>query len=217
MGKAKINRGIYRVLSLGAGVQSTALSYLFQNKKLENPPDCAIFADTKNEPKAVYKQLKRLKKDITVFPIYIVTSKLINLALNPGKIPLFIKNKETGKIGMGWRQCTNDYKIKVVDRKIKELLKYPPRARMKHHIQLILGMSTDELQRLKEAKEAWKTLRYPLVDEVNYSRIDCLNYIDSLKLPAPPKSACVFCPYRSASGWKPVSYTHLTLPTICSV
>ena len=43
-----------RVLSLGAGVQSSTLAFLYQNGVLKPAPHFAIFADTQTEPKAVY-------------------------------------------------------------------------------------------------------------------------------------------------------------------
>ena len=41
-----------RVLSLGAGVQSTTLALLAAHEEIGPMPDCAIFADTGWEPKA---------------------------------------------------------------------------------------------------------------------------------------------------------------------
>lgn len=48
-----------RVLSLGAGVQSTTLFLMSLRGELP-PLDAAIFADTQWEPKAVYKHLNWL-------------------------------------------------------------------------------------------------------------------------------------------------------------
>lgn len=42
-----------RVLSLGAGVQSTTLAFMAAHGEIGPMPDCAIFADTHWEPKAV--------------------------------------------------------------------------------------------------------------------------------------------------------------------
>jgi hypothetical protein len=42
------------VLSLGAGVQSTTLALMAAHGEVGPMPDCAIFADTCWEPKAVY-------------------------------------------------------------------------------------------------------------------------------------------------------------------
>ena len=45
------------IISLGAGVQSSAMAIM--SAKGDFPPvDCAIFADTGYEPKAVYKYLE---------------------------------------------------------------------------------------------------------------------------------------------------------------
>ena len=56
------------VISLGAGVQSSTMALMAANGELPKP-DCAIFADTGNEPKAVYTYLDFLKK-ILPYPIY---------------------------------------------------------------------------------------------------------------------------------------------------
>ena len=49
------------VISLGAGVQSSTMALMAANGELPKP-DCAIFADTGYEPKAVYTYLDFLKK-----------------------------------------------------------------------------------------------------------------------------------------------------------
>ena len=49
-----------KIISLGAGVQSTTLALLAHHKEIE-PPDYAVFADTGWEPKAVYKHLDWLE------------------------------------------------------------------------------------------------------------------------------------------------------------
>lgn len=46
-----------RFISLGAGVQSTTMLLMSLNGDLERA-DCAIFADTQDEPKAVYDHLE---------------------------------------------------------------------------------------------------------------------------------------------------------------
>jgi len=54
-----VSRSI-RVLNLGAGVQSTMLFLMLVDGELE-PVDIAFFADTGDEPKAVYEHLEFLK------------------------------------------------------------------------------------------------------------------------------------------------------------
>lgn len=47
-----------RALSLGAGVQSTTMALMAAHGEIGPMPDCAIFADTGWEPRAVYDHLK---------------------------------------------------------------------------------------------------------------------------------------------------------------
>jgi 3'-phosphoadenosine 5'-phosphosulfate sulfotransferase (PAPS reductase)/FAD synthetase len=61
-----------RVLSLGAGVQSTTLALMAARGEIE-APDCAIFADTGWEPRAVYEHLDRLE-DALPYPVYRVSA-----------------------------------------------------------------------------------------------------------------------------------------------
>ena len=49
------------VISLGAGVQSSTMAIMAAKGDFPSV-DCAIFADTGYEPKAVYKYLEFLKK-----------------------------------------------------------------------------------------------------------------------------------------------------------
>jgi 3'-phosphoadenosine 5'-phosphosulfate sulfotransferase (PAPS reductase)/FAD synthetase len=59
-----------RVLSLGAGVQSTTLALMIEKGEIPMV-DAAIFADTGAEPKEVYTHLEWLKKQLS-YPVHIV-------------------------------------------------------------------------------------------------------------------------------------------------
>ena len=52
-----------RVLSLGAGVQSSTLALMIHKGEIPMV-DCAIFADTQAEPPKVYDWLKFIKKTV---------------------------------------------------------------------------------------------------------------------------------------------------------
>lgn len=63
-----------RILSLGAGVQSTTLALMAAHGELEHMPDCAIFADTGWEPRAVYEHLEWLMSpNVLPFPVHITS------------------------------------------------------------------------------------------------------------------------------------------------
>jgi 3'-phosphoadenosine 5'-phosphosulfate sulfotransferase (PAPS reductase)/FAD synthetase len=101
-----------RVLSLGAGVQSTTVALLSASGVLPRL-DAAIFADTGWEPAAVYAHLDRLEREALIpagIPLYRVSvGNIRNDALNPehrfASMPLFVKNPDGGD-GMTRRQCT---------------------------------------------------------------------------------------------------------------
>src|SRR3546814_11014927 len=57
-----------RILSLGAGVQSTTLALMAAHGEIGPMPDCAIFADTQDEGMATYQHLERLRS-ILPFPV----------------------------------------------------------------------------------------------------------------------------------------------------
>ena len=192
-----------RVLSLGAGVQSSALCYMYERGDLDGRPDFAVFADTQREPAEVYEFFEKLKREIWSFPIYVATKG--DLGEWPNKIPFFLKHPN-GKRGMGWRQCTNDFKIQVVNKEVRRVLGYRPRQRWRHHIEMIMGISCDEAQREKISQDKWRTNVYPLL-EGWMTRQDCIDYCKSIGV-TPPRSACYFCPYRSKREWAEMKKNH---------
>src|SRR4051812_19350900 len=119
------------VLNLGAGVQSTALYLLAREGQLHF--DYAVFADTQDEPAAVYRHLEWLQS-IGGPPILIRTAGRLGDDLIAGRntsggrfasIPAFVaENHETrnpgpAKEGIIRRQCTREYKIEVVETTIR--------------------------------------------------------------------------------------------------
>jgi len=194
-----------RVLSLGAGVQSSTLFYKIINNEIE-PVDCAIFADTGNEPKAVYNYLEHLS-NLADFPVHIVSKGNIiddSLAVaekgtNKGFLTMPVKGvDENGKQVMGRRQCTNDYKIQPINKKIRELLGV--KRLTGFNVEVVMGISLDEIQRAKEPLNKWQVNSYPLIAN-KITRHDCLDYIKLHEYKTPPRSACIVCPYHSNKEW----------------
>ena len=196
------------VISLGVGVQSSTMLLMAAKGELPNV-DCAIFADTGYEPKSVYNYLNLLKK-IVKFPIYQVSkgnikNDIINSIKNNTKFPtapFFTQNAITGKKGMLRRQCTFDYKISVIRKKLRELCNvgYRKRFPKDKYIEQWIGISTDEIQRMKPARDPYILNRHPLI-EMNMSRQDCINWMKKNNFPLPEKSACIMCPYHNDAYW----------------
>lgn len=200
-----------RVLSLGAGVQSSTMALMAAHGEIERP-DYIIFSDTGWEPQKVYDWLEWLKAKLAEFGMEVVIARKGNIRVDlldaarggEGRfvsIPYFIKNPD-GSQGMGRRQCTREYKVEVVQKKMRELLGYEKGQRVKEHqVHLMLGISLDEDQRMSEARDAWVTNEYPLI-EAGMTRYDCLEWMSQHGYPAPPKSSCVCCPYRRNKEWE---------------
>lgn len=202
-----------RVLSLGAGVQSSALALMIHKGEIPMV-DCAIFADTQAEPPKVYEWLEFIKKTVS-YPVHIVTWRNLEqdvLDASQGKyqaftIPFYTKNKETEQKGMLMRQCTGDYKIKPIIQKIRKLLGYKKGERVdlkKVKVEMLLGISTDEMRRMRMNQLRYISNQYPLINDFGMSRQDCIMWIKDNGYPMPAKSACYFCPFHSQSGWKEI-------------
>lgn len=201
-----------RIISLGAGVQSTTMALMAAHGEIGPMPDCAIFADTGAEPKPVYEHLQWLMSgNVLPFPVHI-TGKPTSLyedlmrGTNSGQkrryasIPAFLDDGDRG--GMGRRQCTKEYKIEPLMKKQRELLGYAPRKRIPAgSVEVWIGISTDEAMRVKPAKNKWQVNRWPLIEK-RMSRWDCLQWLRRQGYPEPPKSACTFCPFRSNTEWR---------------
>lgn len=202
------------VLSLGAGVQSTALAIMADRGDHDMPPvDHAIFADTGWEPQAVYEHLSWLREELS-YPVHVVRSGDLKADLILGQnatgqsffsVPVYVPNKQ-GKMAIGRRQCTKEYKVRPVVRKIRDILGIKPKKRIPRGtvVEEWLGISTDEVQRVRSSIDGnppWIQIRYPLID-ANLSRQDCLDYFNDL-YPGRElrKSACIGCPYHSQADW----------------
>lgn len=202
-----------RILSLGAGVQSSTLALMIANGELA-PVDAAIFADTDWEPRKVYEWLDWLETEIqrcpNPFPVYRVSkgslrNDLIARQNSTGgrfaAIPwhLLMPN---GEKAMGRRQCTAEYKIAPLTKKTRELLGLKPRQRAKGVLcEMLIGISTDESIRMKPSREPWKVHVWPLID-AGMARHDCLNWMERMGYPLPPKSSCIGCPFHSDHEWR---------------
>ena len=185
-----------KVISLGLGVQSTAL-YMMSSLGRIPRADYAIFADLGAESDKTYEVLEYLKdwsKYNNGIPIEITKEKnllkdILNQTNSTGQkfasIPAF---SESG--GMVRRQCTSEYKIQPVVKKIRELHKLKFRQRMPK-TEVWLGISMDEIQRMKISQLPRIDYYYPLIEE-RMSRGDCYRFFKEKNFPIPDKSSCIF-------------------------
>lgn len=109
---------------------------------------------------------------------------------------------ETVSIGMIRRQCTTDFKVVPIRRKVRELAGLTRKRSPAHPVvEQWIGISTDEIVRAKPSFEAWQIKRFPLIEK-RMSRQDCLAWLRRHGYPEPPKSACVGCPFHDNARWR---------------
>ena len=201
------------VISLGAGVQSSAMLAMACEGVFSSKPTHAIFADTQSEPPWVYEQLAWLEKTFgSQIKFLRVTDGSLENNLYWGgegrsgfaQIPAYLDG-ERGR-GIGRRQCTYQYKIKPLQRACRELLglKKGQRAAGRFKVRQWIGISTDESHRAKPSDVSWIERFYPMLFDVPTRRSDCLWYMAERGYPIPRKSSCFFCPYHRDREWRQI-------------
>ena len=197
-----------KVISLGAGVQSTALLLMSIPGEIERA-DCAIFADTGWEPFGVYELLNHLRRECEKesFPLHVVskgdlrqdTLDFINDPENNRSLPSPPVFSSTGSPFL--RTCTKDYKINPIRKKVRQLLGIEGKKTTGVVAEMWFGISTDEIQRMKYSNVKWLENKYPLID-LRMDRNNCQKWLDrNWKYPV-SRSACIGCPYHSNALWR---------------
>lgn len=207
------------ILNLGAGIQSTTLYLMFLRGDLKPQIDYAIFADTGEEPTPVYRHLEWLQSlngpRILVRSIGRLGEHLKHGRNSTGQrfasIPAYTADIPGSPKGMVRRQCTREYKLDVIEQAIRhDVVGLKPRQwfpRDEIHVRQYLGISFDEAGRaarirLRYQEIPWATPIFPLVERQR-TRAMCQQWLRAFPVPHEvPRSACVFCPYRSNEEWR---------------
>lgn len=203
------------ILSLGGGVQSSTLALMAAHGEVTPMPKAAIFADTHAEPQSVYRWLAWLEKQLP-FPVHRVTAgslteEITKLHINQttgrpyyaNMIPAFAAKADGGKAVVG-RHCTSQFKIKPL-LKAQRAFANIQRGQKRVGVVCWIGISLDEVSRMKPSREPWCENRWPLVD-LRMTRWDCIRWLERNGYPQPPKSACVYCPFHSDAEWRRLKY-----------
>lgn len=185
------------VISLGAGKQSSYMLLNALEGRFKFNPDFAIFSDTGCEPDYVYQYLNYLKERTGGFKIITVSRGNLMTDIEDyckgktnrvSQIPLHLDNA-----GLVMRQCTADYKLQPIRNYLNSI-------RKKERVRLWIGISLDEIERVKDSPVKYIEHYYPLIE--NRISIDqIINYFETNKIPEPGKSACLICPFHSFEYW----------------
>ena len=183
-----------KVLSFGGGVQTTALAVMIVKGEVET--DVMVFADTGGEHPKTYEHLALLQTWLKGHGREFVTVKSPEQPLydyvwdRSTVIPVRVGHNE----GLGRRQCTRQWKVTPI-------LKYAKSLTEERPIIMQLGISYDEIHRMKDSPDKGIVREWPLID-LMLTREDCRKIIADAGLPEAPKSACYFCPLLPASTFR---------------
>lgn len=224
-----------KILSCGAGMQSTALALMscenklilqnkfdFPNSKYHDQIpiyDAILFCDLGEEPTWVYDQVDFIKNacEWANIPFYILESNLYSdYMTNFGKsrvvsIPFWSISQDDKK-GKMMRNCTLDYKINVMQKFIRsELLGYKKGQKtkpedLKAH-EMHIGFSKEEEKRCKENPHKMFVNKFPLC-EMNLERKHNYAYIKDVWGLETKASACTFCPFHRNFFFKYIKNNH---------
>lgn len=212
---------IYRVLSFGAGTQSSHL--LEAHFKGEIDYDYIIFSDTGAEPQFIHDQVgwwqKRQKEVGNTTPFIITNHNSMKRGLEEMlmryiftdyqrfQLPLYFnKITEDGEIvpgGLMPRQCTGDFKIVPVQQAsrnlIKEIIGLRRQQPMSKDIAIIMdiGFSYDEINRVGgyvSHQSKYIYLAYPLIEQ-GLTTKDSIKFLHDNGFPE-KRSRCYFCPFN---------------------
>lgn len=189
------------IISLGAGVQSSTMALMAADGLIKPMPSLAVFADTGDEPSEVYAWLTKLTS-LLPFPVKIAQYCRLSDHLRDNghtEIPAFFVNDD-GSVGLGKRQCTRDWKLREIARAVRIFTDTVGRRVPPGSFVQWIGISLDEVTRAKDSREAHTIHRFPLFEK-RMNRNDCLKWLKD-RGHTVPKSACVYCPFRSRSQWR---------------
>ena len=204
-----------KILSFGAGMQSTALALMAcENAKNPETPwplvpvyDVVIFCDLGMEPPWVKDQVEFTRKayEWAGVKFVVLDSPLYSdFMRNFGErrtisIPWWTIRDDGHKSKMP-RNCTVDYKVELISKYVRwELLHYKKGQRLrdedrKAH-EMHMGFSAEESRRCKESPNPMFVNKFPLV-EMGLTRADNFAYIKDVWGLETKASACTFCPFH---------------------
>lgn len=211
-----MSREHMEILSMGSGMQSTALCLMSCENAMKYPDiphpevpiyDAVIFCDLGFEPHWVMKQTLFAKEACDKAGIFF---KILKAPLyedfmrNYGErrtisIPWWTLTEDGHKAKMP-RFCTIDYKIETISKYVRwELLGYKKGKQLKDKDKkahfMHMGFSYEERKRCKENPNPMFTNKYPLV-AMKWERANSYAYILETWGLDTKASACTFCPFH---------------------
>lgn len=203
-----------QVWSCGGGTQSCAIAALIVQGKLPKP-DFSVIADTGYETGATWEYMDKVLvpelAKVGVELVRVLASKwayhgnAIIHAINPVKrkvawaTPLCGYSTQFGFSKMP-NLCSTQWKGEPIQRWLSNAHRVT-----KSKACYWIGFSRDEQRRIlkrQQSDDFKKGLnRFPLL-ELGLTRRDCIQFVESMGWPTPPRSSCYMCPNHSDHEWR---------------
>lgn len=203
------------ILSLGAGIQSSALVHLILDRQLPDI-DAVVYLNSGLDPNYTYAHAAWLATQCKrqSLPFLVVQGPSLREAMDHItatrataasyiQIPLPMYTLDTsGSRGQLPRRCTRQFRLRPLFNFFRRNV-IPPNEQNGHPkpwLRVLLGITADETRRAKPSRELWKINTYPLVT-LDWTREDCQKYMADHNHRLPLRSSCAICPYRSNQEW----------------
>lgn len=222
---------LLKILSCGAGMQSTALALMscenaLAIKKGNDIPspqvpvyDIVIFCDLGMEPGWVMYQWEFIVKaceSAGIRAVKLKTDLYGHFMENFGErrtvsIPWWTLGDDGKKSKMP-RNCTIDFKVEMISKHIRwDVLGYKKKQRLKAHDkkahEMHMGFSLEEKKRCSESPNPMFVNKFPLVD-MEWTRAESYAYCLDVWGLDTKASACSFCPFHQNYFFKHLKENH---------
>ncbi len=111
----------------------------------------------------------------------------------------YLAHKKGESSGMTRRQCTREWKIRPIKRWLQA-------NRNKQHVQQWIGITLDEVTRMRIGDVKYQQLHYPFIEDLGrpWTRGMVMHWLRDNNLEIPVKSSCAFCPYHDRATWREI-------------
>lgn len=193
-----------QVWSCGGGTQSAAIAALIVNGKLPKP-DLALIVDTEREKSGTWEYAEAvLIPELRAVGVELVRVRksdfaTVDLYSHKGTLLLPVFTSQSGEVGKLNTYCSGEWKRDVILRWLRA------QGVGVTSCKCWIGISVDEMRRMRHSRVAWAQNRYPLIEPeygLTYRRSDCLAEVQRAGWPAPPRSACWMCPNMGDFEWR---------------
>lgn len=185
------------VWSYGGGTQSAAIAVLVLQGRLPRP-DMVVMADTSRERQATWDYLAEVAGPGLAsigLTVEVASHDLatVDMFAQNGDLLLPAFTRQNGATGKLPTFCSDKWKKAVIHRYL--------RSRGIEDCDVWIGMSVDELERMKPSGLLWYRHVWPLID-LRINRANCVALVEAFGWPTPPKSRCWMCPNMAPREWQ---------------